>query len=52
MAALRRYAVSTQATASAEECRECSSDGSAGMTIDCRRLYDMAARQRTAKDTR
>ena len=51
MAALRRYPVSSQATASAEACSECSNDGSAGMTSDCRRLYDMAASASTAKVT-
>jgi hypothetical protein len=49
MAALRRYPVRSQATASADECRECSRDGRAGMISDCMTLNARADRVRTAK---
>jgi len=48
MAALRRYPVRSQATASAEQCSECSSEGSAGMIRDCITLNASADSVRTA----
>ncbi len=49
MAALSRYPVSSQATASADACSECSRDGRAGIMRDCMTLNASADRVRTAK---
>ena len=40
--------MSSQATASADECNECSSEGMAGMIRDCRMQNAMAATARAA----
>jgi hypothetical protein len=48
MAALRRYPVSSQATASADEWSECSRDGRAGMIKDCMTLNASADSESTA----
>ena len=48
MEALRRYPVSSQAMASDDTCNECSREGSAGMTADCRMLNAMADTARAA----
>ena len=52
IAALRRYAVSSQLAPLSDVCNVCSNCGMAGMISDCSRLKASAAVARTTKVTR